>query len=114
LIEDTLGDGPSLFGSSLFLAEGWSQERELQKAVQVLEEASKKKHIVLLLNFDSPIMWLRVRSALAKLYRETGRNEEAREIEEELRRHLALADPDHPILRQLDRTKEFALREPPK
>ena len=111
LIEDTLGDGPSLYISSLFLAEAWSQEGELQKTVQVLEEASKKKHLVLLPDFDSPILWLRVRSALAKLYGETGRNEEAREIEEDLQKHLAYADPDHPILRQLDRTKELAVRE---
>ncbi len=113
LIEDTLGDGPSLYISSLFLAEAWSQEGELQKTVQVLEEASKKKYLVLLPDFDSPILWLRVRSALAKLYRETGRDEDARKTEDELRRHLAYADPNHPILRQLDRTKEFARREPP-
>ena len=76
----------------------------------MLEEASEKKYLVLVLG-ESPAMWLRVRSALAKLYRETGYNEEAREIEEELRKHLAYADPDHPILRQLDRTKEIALLE---
>ena len=65
--------------SSLLLAEAWSQEGELQKAVQVLEEASEKKYLVL--DSESPAMWLRVRSALAKLYRETGRNEQAQEIE---------------------------------
>jgi len=102
-IENALQEGSKIYLSSLLLAEVWSQEGELQKAVQVLEETSKKKYLVLV--GESPIMWLRLRSALAKLYRETGRNEEAREIEEELRRLLALADPDHPILRQLDRTK---------
>ncbi|MCZ6769693.1 MAG: hypothetical protein O7D93_10640 [Acidobacteria bacterium] len=51
-------------------------------------------------------LWLRIRAALASLYRETGRNKEAREIEEDLRKHLAYADPDHPILRQLERTQD--------
>ncbi len=35
-----------------------------------------------------------------------GRDRDARKIEAELRRLLALADPDHPILRQLDQTVE--------
>ena len=110
LIEDAfVGSGFPYF-SSRFLAEAWSQEGELQKAAQVLEEASKKKCLVLTVML--PIMWLRIRAALAKLYRETGRDKDAREIEEDLRRHLAYADPDHPILRQLDRTEDLALREP--
>ncbi|MCZ6484519.1 MAG: tetratricopeptide repeat protein [Acidobacteria bacterium] len=107
-IENTLKEGSNPYLSSLFLSEAWSQEGELQKAVQVLKEASEKKYLVLVPSTNSPIRWLRVRSALAKLYRETGHNEEARAIEEELRKHLAYADPDHPILRQLDRTKELA------
>ena len=40
--------------------------------------------------------------------------EDARNIEDELRALLALADPDHPILRQLDSTGDVALREPSK
>jgi len=110
-IENALTEGSNHYLSSLLLAEAWSQEGELQKAVQVLEEASEKKYLVLVLG-ESPAMWLRVRLALAKLYRETGRDEDAQEIEEDLRKHLAYADPDHPILRQLDRTKELALRQP--
>lgn len=39
------------------------------------------------------------------------RDEDALEIENELRKRLALADPDHPILHQLDHTKNLALRE---
>jgi len=84
----------------------------LQRAIEVLEEASKKKYLVLV--FETPTMWLRVRAALAKLHRETGRNEDAREIEDELRRLLALADPDHPILLELGRTGDVALLQPSK
>jgi len=109
LLEDAFVGSNLPYISSQFLAEAWSQEGELQKAVQVLEEASKKKYLVLA--YETPIRWLRIRAALAKLYRETGRDKDAREIEEDLRRHLAYADPDHPILRQLDRTKELALLE---
>ena len=48
---------------------------------------------------------------MAQFYRDMGQHEDARKIEDKLRRLLALADPDHPIVRQLDRTKELALRE---
>ncbi len=47
---------------------------------------------------------------LSQLYRGMGRYEDALEIEEKLRALLPYADADHPILRQLDRTKELALR----
>jgi len=110
LIEDVLGNGYSVYIASKFLAEAWSQEGQMERAIQVLEEASNKKGLALALNGNAPLMWLRVRLALAKLYRETGRNEEAREIEEDLRTLLAYADRDHPILRQLDHTKDLALR----
>jgi len=46
------------------------------------------------------------------LHREMGRAADARKIEDELRTLLALADPDHPILRQLDRTEDLALLKP--
>ena len=39
---------------------------------------------------------------------------DARKIEDELRRLLALADSDHPILRQLDRTEFLTSLEPAK
>ena len=57
-------------------------------------------------------LWLKLRAQLSQLYLKMGRYEDAREIEDELRRRLALADADHPILRQLDHTAEVALREP--
>jgi len=44
---------------------------------------------------------LRVRFLLAQLYRKVGRGQEAQEIEADLLKLLAYADPDHPILRQL-------------
>jgi hypothetical protein len=46
---------------------------------------------------------MRNRLDLAKLYRSVGRVEEARAIEAELSKLLALADADHPILLELKR-----------
>ncbi len=93
------------------LAEAFKEQGYLNEAAQVLEEASHQKSFL-----PSPYLagssWLRIRSQLAQLYREMGRDEDARKIEDELRRLLALADSDHPILRQLDRTEDLALREP--
>ena len=57
-------------------------------------------------------IWLRLQAQLAQLYSEMGRAEDALKIEDELRKRLAYADPDHPILRQLDRTEELALLQP--
>ncbi len=74
-----------------------------------------EKEFLLLADQSSPLtgaLWVRVQGQLAQLYREMGRDEDASKIEAELRSLLALADADHPILRQLDRTKEVALRGP--
>jgi len=102
------------FMGSEILAEAWRTQGNLGKAVQVLKVASEKE-LLLLADQSSPLtgaLWVRVQGQLAQRYREMGRDADARKIEDKLRRLLALADPDHPILRQLDRTKELALREP--
>jgi hypothetical protein len=56
--------------------------------------------------WESPfgVFWLRIQAHLAQLYRQTGRTEEARKIEGQLRKILAYADSDHPILLQLRRS----------
>ncbi|MCH8321422.1 MAG: hypothetical protein IH790_10780, partial [Acidobacteria bacterium] len=80
---------------------------------EVLRAAIEKEAFLLL---DQSVLtgplWLKLQAQLAQLYREMGQDEDARKIEDELRRLLALADSDHPILRQLDRTEDLALREP--
>jgi hypothetical protein len=101
------------FMGSEILAEAWREEEELGKAVQVLKVASEQK-VLLLADQSSPLtgaLWVRVQGQLAQLYREMGRDAEARKIEEKLRALLAYADRDHPIVRQLDRSGELALRE---
>jgi len=98
------------FGASAILAEAYRLQGDLLAAIQLLEEASKKSPL-LFGGLGSAAGWLRNKSQLADFYRDEGRYEDARKIEDELRRLLALADSDHPILRQLDRTQDLALRE---
>ena len=98
---------------SEILAKAWREQGNSGKAVQVLKAALEQKSRLLVEPslLTGPI-WLRLQAQLAQLYRDEGRYEDARKIEDKLRRLLALADPDHPILRQLEPAKELALREP--
>ena len=100
-------------GEEYMLAKAWSEQGNSGKAVQVLNAALEKKSRILLEQslLTVPI-WLRLQAQLTQLYREMGRDADALKIEDELRKRLVYADPDHPILRQLDRTKELALLEP--
>ncbi len=101
------------FMGSEILANAWREQGNSGKAVQVLKAALEQKSRLLLEQslLTGPV-WLRLQAQLAQLYRELGRDADARKIEDELRRLLALADADHPILRQLDRTEDLALLEP--
>ena len=92
------------------LADAWEQQGEFEQAARALEEASSKK--TLLVKGGTAPLWVRIQWRLAEVYRRLGREEDTRRIEEELLKLLTYADPDHPILRQLDHTKDLALREP--
>ncbi len=119
MLENALSSSSSLvpatsvyFMGSESLAKAWREQGNSGKAVQVLTAAlQKKSHLLVEQSLLTGPLWLRLQAQLVQLYREMGRDEDARKIEDELRRRLALADPDHPILRQLDHTKELALRE---
>ncbi len=88
---------------------------QLEAAIRVLEQASSKKALLFApVGGENPARWLRMRLMLVEIYREMGRDEDARKIEDELRSLLAYADADHPILRQLDRTGDVAVLQPPK
>ena len=101
------------FMGSEVLAEAWREREDSTNAAQVLRAALEKEAFLLL---DQSVLtgplWLKLQAQLSQLYREMGRNEDALKIEDGLRSLLALADPGHPILRQLDHTKKLALREP--
>ncbi len=66
----------------------------------MLEEASSNK--TFLVRSGAAPLWFRIQWRLAEVYRKLGRDEDARRIEEELLKLLAYADPDHPILVQLE------------
>ena len=50
---------------------------------------------------------MRTEAQLADVYREMGRVSEAEKVEEELSKLLTYADPDHPILHELQNRKSF-------
>jgi tetratricopeptide (TPR) repeat protein len=91
---------PVFYLGSESLARLLEEEGELDKALQVLEAASAER--TLALDSDvSPFFWLRIQLQLAEVYRKLDREQEAQEIEGELKELLKYADPDHAILRQL-------------
>ncbi|HVS03496.1 MAG TPA: hypothetical protein VMT16_12055, partial [Thermoanaerobaculia bacterium] len=69
------------------------------RAIALLEDASKQRGR---LHGSTRMPWMEVRLLLAELYRRDGRAAEAREVVDELRSLLALADPDLVLLRRLD------------
>ena len=77
----------------------------------MLEEASSKK--TFLVNGGSAPLWFRIQWRLAEVYREMGREEDTRKIEEELLGLLTYADPDHPILAQLRHLQASTRLAPP-
>lgn len=102
---------PVYFWRAESLARAWQLQGDLAKAVAVLEETSQDKGSAIYPR--SGLLWLRIQWQRAKLYRKVGRDAEAREIEAELRKLLAYADPDHPLLRQLNRSQASAATQPP-
>ncbi len=88
-----------LFLASLEMAKAWVGEGHPGEAIGVLERASLWKELTFP---ESCALWLQARAQLAGLYHQVGREEEAQQVEDELRMFLAYADPDHPILLQLE------------
>jgi tetratricopeptide (TPR) repeat protein len=89
------------FLGSESLAEALNRRGDLLKAIQVLERASKARSSTAFNGTGA--FWLRNQFQLSRLYRKVGRAGEARRIERELLKLLALADTDHPMLLELRR-----------
>jgi len=111
---NTAASASTYFMGSEILAEAWRERGDLINAAQVLRTALEKDPFLVSQSVLTGALWLKLQAQLSQLYREMGQDEDALKIEDKLRRSLAYADPDHPILRQLDRTKELALLPPPK
>jgi tetratricopeptide (TPR) repeat protein len=80
------------------LARTWEAEGNLPEAIETLERASAGKSSA---GIVRGFAWMRVRWRLAQFYRKAGREQDAQRIEAELRKLLACADPDFPMLVQL-------------
>ncbi|MEX1246706.1 MAG: hypothetical protein WEF99_18325 [Thermoanaerobaculia bacterium] len=95
---------PSYFLGAESLAAALEKEGDTERALEVLEQASERKFQAII-NNNSGAYWLRTRLALARLYRRVGRFEDARAVEADLSKLLALADADHPMLLELERLR---------
>lgn len=74
--------------------------------MEVLERASERKFLAVASLDPTVPYWIRNRLELARLYRGVGRVEDARAIEADLLKLLALADSDHPVVRELRQPRE--------
>ena len=81
------------------LAEGLEELGKLPEAITTLEEAVSDR--VALTMGNTPHRWLRANAELARLYRKSGQEAKAREIERGLSRLLTLADAGHPLALKL-------------
>ena len=81
------------------LAEGLEELGKLPEAIATLEEAVSDR--VALTMGNTPHRWLRANAELARLYRKSGQEAKAREIETGLSRLLTLADAGHPLALKL-------------
>ena len=97
------GAHPAYLIGSQALACLLEKEDKPQQAMEVLEEAAQRSSAI---GPGGGFFRLKVLAQLAQLYRKAGREEDADQVERELRKQLALADPDHPILLQLQRTQK--------
>lgn len=88
------------FNGAQGLARALESQGDLEGAVRVLEEANNDKELAVMMAATD--MWTSLRHQQARLYRKLGREPQARHIEDELRKLLVYADPDHAIARELD------------
>jgi tetratricopeptide (TPR) repeat protein len=98
----------SLMGSES-LAGALEKDGKLGEAVEILERlAEAKGRACVIYGGEHGALWMRTRLQLAGLYRRLGREQEARRIDDELRKLLAYADPDHQLVRELNRSESAA------
>lgn len=85
------------------LAQAYLKEGRTASALEVLEDAASNRVSVYGWLVDGVPFWMQDEIALAQLYRRLGRVQDAEKIESELRKLLACADPDYPLLVELNR-----------
>ena len=90
---------PFYFRASEHLARAYQQRDELERAIEVLEDAKAQRGRVA---HEFYSFYLKALAQLPRLYRQAGRNLEARQAEDELRHLLSYADEDHFVLEMLE------------
>jgi serine/threonine-protein kinase len=90
--------GPASHSAAAKLADALQADGRVPEAIRVLEEATTEQPG---LGVGSQHMWVHSRAQLGQLYRGNGRLAEARAIEAELHKLLAVADADHPMVKEL-------------
>lgn len=85
------------------LAQAYLKEGRTASALEVLEDAASNRVSLYGWLVDGVPFWMQDEMALAQLYRRLGRVQDAERIESELRKLLAYADPDYPLLVELNR-----------
>jgi tetratricopeptide (TPR) repeat protein len=83
------------------LAAVLAKQGDVPQAIRILERNPERFYAVI--SGTTGAYWLIDRWELAKLYRRVGRQQDARAVEAELSKLLALADSNHPIVRELQR-----------
>lgn len=93
------------FLGSEALAQAYENRGDLEAALRVLQEAQAAKGRAFSCTTGPMLgaLWLRTELELADLYRKMGRASDAEKVEDELRKMLAYADADHPVLLALQR-----------
>ncbi len=101
---------PIAFLSSLALARSYEQGGDATDAVRILEAVAANRPRVYVAMMENGPLWMKDEMALAQLYRRMGRVQDAEKIESELRKLLAFADPDFPMLVELNKLKSTPLK----
>jgi tetratricopeptide (TPR) repeat protein len=96
---------PWVLRASIALADLLHRRGDRAGAIKTLERVSQVPRWQTGSVWVNGFSWVRMRAALAALYRDTGRIADAERVENELRPLLAAADPDHPVKMQLERVR---------
>jgi serine/threonine-protein kinase len=95
--------GVELLRLASLLAGGWQAKGDPQRAIKVLEAATVRSEFVAAVvdSRGGVAYWIALRNELAELYYAKNRLIEAKAVDGELLKLLAVADPHHPVLLKL-------------
>lgn len=95
---------PTYFLGADSLARAYERQGNFSVALEVLKNASADRARVYgPFKMSGATLWMQDQADLARLYRRVGRVNDAENIEDELRKLLTYADPDYPMLVELQR-----------